>query len=75
MEEWNEEIERAEFEKACYTQYVCKKAAGALDLSQDGDGSQEALFWRQPDGDYGVLMFNAAWWGWCNAKLHERGLK
>ena len=27
-------------------------------------GERDDLFWKQPDGSYGVLMFNAAWWGW-----------
>lgn len=72
--DWNEEIEREAFEAACYRQYVCQKAAGAIDTSAEGDGTPEALFWKQPGGEYGVRMFNAAWWGWKNAKMHERGL-
>lgn len=71
---WDEEKERAEFESDCYRQYQTAKDGGRIDTSQDGDGSPESPFWKQPDGSYGVLMFNAAWWGWKNAKMHERGL-
>lgn len=27
-------------------------------------GTRDDLFWKQEDGSYGVLMFNAAWLGW-----------
>jgi hypothetical protein len=67
----NEELlaeERAEFEVECYLHYTMRKAAGKIDLSQAGEGTPESLFWRQPNGEYGVLGFNAAWWGWRAAK-------
>lgn len=68
MIEMHEPNERALFEEACYQHYLERKQAGALDPNAEGDGTREALFWRQPDGSYGVLMFNAAWWGWKAAK-------
>lgn len=51
------------FEDAAFAMYQQKRNAGTLP-PDDGDGSRESLFWKQPDGTYGVLMFNAAWWGW-----------
>lgn len=54
---------RQEFEDKAYGHYLQRKAAGELDPTAEGDGSREALFWKQPDGSYGVLMFNAAWQG------------
>ena len=60
-------VERQCFEDAMYAHYERQKAAGKL-KPDDGDGSREALFWKQPDGSYGVLMFNAAWYGWQAAK-------
>lgn len=62
--------ERERFEAAAYKLYQEKKAAGKLasQADQEGDGSPEALFWKQPDGSYGVLMMNAAWWGWQAAR-------
>lgn len=64
--------ERTEFETAAYAHFVTRRAQGKLDrqLAEDvgGNGTPEALFWKQPDGSYGVLMFNAAWWGWRAAR-------
>lgn len=54
---------RQEFEGKAYAHYLKRKAAGELDPNAEGDGSREALFWKQPDGSYGVLLFNAAWQG------------
>lgn len=55
---------RESFEKAAYDHYLQRKAAGKVDPSAEGDGTPEAMFWRDENGNYGVLMFNAAWWGW-----------
>jgi len=66
VEELNTAMEthaRVEFEDKAYDHYLKRKAAGELDPNAEGDGSREALFWKQPDGSYGVLMFNAAWQG------------
>jgi hypothetical protein len=59
--------EQKRFEHAAYNRYLGQKALGLL-TQEDGDGTPEALFWKQPSGEYGVLMFNAAWWGWRAAK-------
>ena len=55
---------REAFEKAAYNHYLQRKATGKIDPSAEGDGTPEAMFWRDENGNYGVLMFNAAWWGW-----------
>ncbi len=52
---------RESFEKAAYNHYLQRKAAGKIDPSAEGDGTPEAMFWRDENGNYGVLMFNAAW--------------
>ena len=54
---------RKEFEHLAYQHYLDRKVAGKLDPPAEGDGTPEALFWKQEDGSYGVLMFNAAWQG------------
>lgn len=54
---------RQEFENHAYAHYLQRKAAGKVDPTAEGDGGREALFWKQPDGSYGVLAFNAAWQG------------
>lgn len=54
---------RKDFENLAYQKYLAQKAAGKLDPTAEGDGTPEALFWKQDDGSYGVLMFNAAWQG------------
>ena len=63
--------DREAFEQAAYAHYLERHAAGLTADKADPPGSPESLFWRQPDGSYGVLMFNAAWWGW-QAALHNR---
>lgn len=35
---------------------------------------ESACYRQSQTAKDGVLMFNAAWWGWKNAKMHERGL-
>ena len=54
---------RKDFEQLAYQHYLAQKAAGKLDPTAEGDGTPEALFWKQEDGSYGVRMFNAAWQG------------
>lgn len=60
--------ERERFEQAAYRHYLDRRAAGLTSDMSDPCASPEALFWQQPDGSYGVLMFNAAWWGWQAAR-------
>lgn len=59
---------REAFENAAYAHYQAQRAAGHFDeQAEEGDGSRTSLFWMTPDGNYGVRMFNAAWWGWRKA--------
>ena len=60
--------ERTAFEEAAYQHYLRRKEAGKIDPNAQGDGTREALFWKQPNGEYGVLAFNSAFWGWRAAK-------
>lgn len=60
--------ERPRFEDAVYAHYKERQASGKLNSEGEGDGSRESLLWKQPNGEYGVLMLNAAWWGWKAAK-------
>lgn len=48
--------ERALFEAAAWHLHTLR--------NPDNPGSPQQLLWRTADGTYGVLMFNAAWWGW-----------
>lgn len=52
------------FEQAAYQRYLDQRAAGVSADCGEPAVQPDGLFWRQPDGNYGVLMFNAAWWGW-----------
>ena len=47
------------FEDAAWVLH-CERA----EMRKEPPGTRDDLFWKQPDGSYGVLMFNAAWWGW-----------
>ena len=58
-----EDQDRAAFEAAAYRHFQRRLAAGKIPAEEPGDGTPEALFWRDEKGDYGVKMFNAAWWG------------
>lgn len=58
--------ERTVFERRAYMYYVERHAAGKLEDSHMPPYPPEGLFWREPDGTYGVKMFNAAWWGFEN---------
>ena len=65
-----EAFQRQAFEDAAWALYQQKLAAGQLDAQREklGDNTREALFWKQSSGEYGVLHFNSAWWGWKAAK-------
>lgn len=47
-----------------YRLYQQRLAENKINTDAQGDGSREGLFWKQPNGEYGVLMFNAARAGW-----------
>lgn len=51
------------FERECHAFFQKRKEEGHVDPADSGDGSPESLFWKDEKGNYGVRMFNAAWWG------------
>lgn len=57
--------QRIEFETAMFELYSRR---GWLTDPEGGDGTPEALFWREDSGMYGVKQFNAAWYGWLAAR-------
>lgn len=59
------ETQRAEFEVTMH-ELSQRNPGGAM--SDGGDGTPEALFWRTETGLYGVRQFNAAWYGWLAAR-------
>ena len=61
--------EREAFETAVFSYYIGLKLAG-WSHSDEGDLSRESILWREPNGQYGVIALNAAWWGWQAAKQH-----
>ncbi len=63
--------DRQAFEAAAYAYYQERHAAGKTSDSHEPIGSPENFFWKEADGTYGVLMNNAAWWGWQAAKAWE----
>lgn len=72
---FDEKRERALFEAAAYALYTSRRMiAQSRGVALVGDGANgeeavpEQLFWLQANGEYGVLMFNAAWWGWKTAR-------
>jgi len=65
---FDEAAQRARFEQACYAHYLARHADRKTPDSDAPAGTIEQLMWRQPDGTYGVLMNNAAWWAWQAAQ-------
>lgn len=67
-----DEAQRRLFEQAAYQHYLARHAAGKTADRTMPPTTPDSLFWRQSDGEYGVLMFNASWWGWLAAgKAHQ----
>lgn len=60
--------QRARFEAACYAYYLERHAAGKTEDRNEPVGTPEQMFWKQENGTYGVLMYNASWWGWQTAQ-------
>lgn len=57
---------RQAFEDRCWQHYMAERQRRDMPGDVvDEFPTREQLFWRQPGGAYGVLMFNAAWQGWC----------
>lgn len=69
-ENLNKQVEdRTDFERRCLEHFKAKRAAGVDVIDDNGSPvTSEALFWRAPDGSYGVAAFNVAWiayqWGY-----------
>lgn len=56
---------REHFEDQCMTLMRLKRENGKHIGADNGvPVEREALFWRKPNGEYGVEMFNAAWQGY-----------
>ena len=67
------ELERDQFEEVALAHFVAQRAAGVQISGDNGcEPTRESLFWRDDKGDYGVRMFNAAWWGWKEAAIATR---
>lgn len=64
------EESRARFECLAYDHYLDRHAAGKTADCDEPPVSPSGLFWRQPNGEYGVLMFNGAWWAWRAALVY-----
>lgn len=58
---------RKRFETACFAYYQRLKAAG-WSHPDEGDATPESLFWRKPNGMYGVEQIEAAWQGFLFAQ-------
>jgi hypothetical protein len=58
------EAVRGRFEELAYQQYLARRAEQKVVDDTADVATREGLFWRQPDGSYGVLEWNGAWWGY-----------
>jgi hypothetical protein len=56
--------QRERFEQACFDHYLGRHADGKTGDHMEPPGTRPDLMWRDEKGEYGVLMFNAAWWAW-----------
>ena len=66
-------LERDQFEEVAMAHFVAQRAAGVQISGDNGcEPTRESLFWHDDKGDYGVRMFNAAWWGWKEAAVSTR---
>lgn len=62
------EQERARFEQAAMAKFTTRRQAGDKVIDDNGcEITPESLFWKDEHGNYGVKMFNPAWWGWKEA--------
>lgn len=67
------EVMRQEFETALLAWVQLNFSAGHFGTGNNGaPATRESLFWKKSDGNYGVEMFNAAWWGWQTALQGEK---
>jgi hypothetical protein len=56
--------EREAFEVAAYDHYLAERAKRDIPGDFEVPTTREGLLWRHPNGSYGVLLYNAAWWAW-----------
>jgi len=67
---------RRRFEDHCWQHYMAERERRDMPGDvPDAFPTREQLFWRMPDGRYGVLMFNAAWLAWCWAMGERASLE
>lgn len=59
-----EDQEREQFEQAAHEHYLAERGKRQIKDDFEAPATRENLMWRQPSGEYGVLIFNAAWWAW-----------
>ena len=63
---------RPQFEDALWSHYQALKARG-WSAPEEGDPTNpESLFWREPNGQYGVRSVEAAWRGWQMREAYDR---
>ena len=62
--------ERADFENACVARFAHWREAGNRNNDNGAPCTRESLCWRDDLGNYGVVVLNAAWWGWQEAMAH-----
>lgn len=72
---FDEPMERALFEDACYTQYLRQRnvrrllgIVSASDKPGDVPWEREEIFVRGPSGDYIAIAYQQAWGGWKLAR-------
>lgn len=71
--EQQDRVTRDEFEAALLAWVQLNFSAGHFGTGNNGaPATRESLFWKKSDGNYGVEMFNAAWWGWQTALQGEK---
>lgn len=61
---------RDAFETAALSYAIERRAAGKAHFDNGAPATKESMFWRRDNGDYGVIMFNPAWWGWETSRQH-----
>jgi hypothetical protein len=60
----SEDRERELFEQAAHAHYLTERGKRQIKDDFEVAATRENLMWRQPNGEYGVLIYNAAWWAW-----------
>lgn len=69
---------RPQFEDAIWSHYQALKARGWSAPEEGNPDDPDALFWRHPNGQYGVRSVEQAWRGWCMREayaIHQAGVQ